>query len=93
MDKGTYTYDRQKDLLNQDKHGLELAAAAEFDWSTALIREDTRRDYGESRFIGLGYIENRLHVIVFTPRKNGYRVISLRRANKREQKRYDQAED
>jgi uncharacterized protein len=56
---------------------------------TALIVEDLRKDYGERRFQALGLIGDRLHMMVFTPRANKAHLISLRKANKREVKRYE----
>jgi uncharacterized protein len=50
---------------------------------------DTRPDYGEPRFIALGLIGNRPHVMVFTPRGDMVRIISLRKANAREITRYE----
>jgi uncharacterized DUF497 family protein len=58
-------------------------------WDSALIIEDSRRDYGERRFQALGLIEARLHMLVFTPRGSQVHVVSLRKANKREVKRYE----
>jgi uncharacterized protein len=58
-------------------------------WDGALIVEDLRKDYGERRFQALGLIGDRLHIMVFTPRANKVHVISLRKANKREVKRYE----
>lgn len=55
-----------------------------------LIVEDDRFDYGESRYRAMGYIGDRLHVVVFTPRGDAVHVISFRKANKREVKSYDQ---
>ena len=49
---------------------------------------DVRNDYGEERLVTMGMIEQRLHVIVYTERGNNIRVISARKANKMEQKRY-----
>ena len=63
--------------------------AAEFEWDSALIVEDLRQGYGERRFQALGLIGDRLHMMVFTPRANKAHVISLRKANKREVKRYE----
>ncbi len=48
-----------------------------------------RRDYGEQRFQAIGYIDVRLHVLVFPPRGRTLHVISLRKANSREVKRYE----
>ena len=69
--------------------GIWFELAARFEWVGALIVEDLRKDYGERRFQALGLIENQLHMMVFTPRANNVHVISLRRANKREVKRYE----
>lgn len=71
--------------------GLSLDLAEQLDWATALIWEDRRKDYGERRYCVLGFIEDRLHSVVFTPRNGKPRVISLRKANKREVNRYEKA--
>lgn len=83
------TFDPKKDLLNQQKHGVSLRAATDFEWDGSLIMRDDRKDYGEMRFIALGYIGNRIYCVVFTDKENGERrIISLRKANSREVKRY-----
>lgn len=69
--------------------GVPFELGAEFAWDGALIVEDLRKDYGERRFQALGLIGDRLHMMVFTPRANKAHVISLRKANKREVKRYE----
>ena len=69
--------------------GISFELAARFEWVGALIVEDLRKDYGERRFQALGLIENRFRMMVFTPRANKAHVISLRKANKREVKRYE----
>ena len=58
------------------------------EWATALMEVDTRKAYGERRFQVLGYIGDRLHAMVFTPREGQVNVISLRKANSREVKKY-----
>ena len=83
-----YEFDLGKDESNFDKHGLPLADADGFEWETAVVREDTRKRYAESRFQATGYIGDRLHVMVFCLRVDAVRVISLRKANKREEKYY-----
>lgn len=83
--------DPRKELRNIAARGLSLDLAELLDWTTALIWEDTRKDYGEPRYCVLGYIAGRLHSVVFTPREGKPRVISLRKANKREVKRYEKA--
>lgn len=85
------TYDPDKCRRNIEERGLSFDIAVDLDWSSALVVEDLRRDYGERRFQVLGYIGDRLHVLVFTPRAAAVHVISLRKANNREVKRYEQA--
>ena len=63
---------------------------SQFDFETAHVHADDRKDYREARYIGVGYIEQRLHVVVFTATQTGLRVISLRKANDREVKAYEQ---
>jgi uncharacterized protein len=82
------TYDPAKSRRNEELRGLPFAFAKDFDWSCALIVEDTREDYSERRFQTLGFIEEHLHMLVFTPRDGAVHVISLRRANRRERTRY-----
>lgn len=86
------TYDPAKCQRNIVERGLPFDLVRDLDWSSALIVEDTRHDYGERRFQVLGFIGERLHVLVFTPRGAAVHVISLRKANKREVKRYEQAD-
>ena len=49
---------------------------------------DDRRDYGENRFITVGFLDGRMVVLVWTPRENARRVISMRKANERERRLY-----
>lgn len=83
-------FDLAKSERNARERGLPFDRADEFDWETALIIEDTRRDYGEPRFRAFGFIGGRMHALVFTPREGGVRVISLRKANRREERRYEE---
>ena len=87
-----FEFDPTKDIANIAKHGVSLEAAVDFDFSesVAWVFDDTRRDYGETRYVGISYIGDVLHVLVFTPRAGGIRVISLREANSREEKLYEQ---
>ena len=82
------SFDPAKDVANSAKHGVSLALAAEMEWVTAVIWPDTRRAYGEARFSGIGYIGHRLFCVTFVDRAASRRVISLRKANRREVKRY-----
>lgn len=66
------------------ERGLDLARAAEvFEGPTRTV-EDDRYDYGETRWITLGYLDDRLVVVVWTPRGDCRRIISMRKANARE---------
>ena len=84
-------FDQDKDVLNFEKHGISLNDADKVEWDTLWAFQDTRYDYNEVRMIGYAYIDLRLHCIVYTDRKDSRRVISLRKANKREIKRYAKA--
>ena len=82
------TYDPTKSERNEAARGLAFSLADEFDWNSALIVEDVRKDYGERRYQAMGMIGEDLYMLVFTPRDSAVHVISLRRANQRERKRY-----
>jgi uncharacterized DUF497 family protein len=81
-------FDPDKDARNIATHGIPLARAGEMDMSAALIREDDRFDYGETRYVAFGDIDDALHCLVFTFRGSKVRAISLRQANKKERRRY-----
>jgi uncharacterized DUF497 family protein len=82
-------FDPAKDALNRHKHGVSLAQAARIDWPKVMAAPDSRRSYGEERYIAATPIGDRLHVVVFTIRNGVLRIISLRKANRREVKRYE----
>lgn len=82
------TFDPAKDAINVAKHGVSLNEAEKFEWDTAITWPDTRRDYGEVRMVGIGYVGSRLHYMAFVERAGAYRIISLRKANLREIKHY-----
>ena len=81
-------FDPAKDDVNRAKHGVSLSGALRLDWSSVVAGPDVRGDYGEPRMIGYGLIADRLYCVVFVPRANKCRVISLRKANRREVTRY-----
>lgn len=85
------TFDPAKDAANTRKHSISLAAATSIEWDEALTWEDARHAYGEARMCALAYIGDRLHYVVYVDRDQARRVISLRRANLREVKRYAEA--
>ena len=58
-----------------------------FAGSTLTVKDD-RRDYGEDRFIAIGFLNGRMVVLVWTPRDGAHRIIGMRKANDRERKLY-----
>jgi uncharacterized DUF497 family protein len=86
---GPFDWDEAKRAANLVRHGVDFAAVVRFDWDNAQLTADARRDYGELRYIAVGRIGPRLHVLVFTPRAELIRIISLRKANAREVRRYE----
>jgi uncharacterized DUF497 family protein len=83
-------FDPAKSEKNSRERGLSFERAADFDFETAVFRIDDRRDYGETRIRALGFLDGRLHALVFTEIAVGIRVISFRKANKREVREYEQ---
>ena len=81
-------FDHAKEAANLAKHGVSLALASEMEWSEALVWQDARRDYGEPRMSALAPYDGRLFFMAFVDRADGRRVISLRKANPREVRRY-----
>jgi uncharacterized DUF497 family protein len=84
-----YEWNDNKRVANRVKHGVDFADAERFDWQTAVEARDDRSQYGEERFVTLGFIDKRLHVLIYTSRRQKIRLISLRRANKREKEFYE----
>jgi uncharacterized DUF497 family protein len=85
------SFDPAKDDVNRAKHGVSLAGAEMLEWEAAVVFPDERTDYGEERVAAIGYIGQRLYVVIFTDRGEERRIISLRKANAREIKRYAEA--
>lgn len=77
-----FVFDPAKDKANIAKHGISLGRAVDFE--IVAFREDDRHDYGETRYRAWGLIDGHYHCLVFTHRKAGIRVISLRRAHQKE---------
>ena len=81
------SYDPAKRQKTLDERGLDFEdAPLVFEGDTFEV-EDTRRDYGETRMICFGYLEDRLVVIGYTPRGSVRHVFSMRKANGREKAR------
>jgi uncharacterized protein len=83
-------FDPDKEAINQAKHGLSLTRAAAGDWTKAYVAVDHRRDYSEVRWYAYLPIEDRIHVVIYTQRDDRTRIISLRRANPREVRKYEE---
>lgn len=85
-------FDPAKDTTNRDTHeGVSLADAAMLDWNGMLVIPDTRHDYKEDRYRGIALLGDRLHSVIFTPRGENLRIISLRRASNKEVDDYEQS--
>ncbi len=81
-------FDSAKDVANQTKHGVSLSVAGELDWEAALVWIDDRFEYSEMRMIALAPKTEILYYVAFVDCGEARRVISLRRANRREVKHY-----
>jgi uncharacterized DUF497 family protein len=81
-------FDPEKDARNIAERGLSFEGVAELDCDTALIVENDRRDHGEVRLRVIGRLGGLLHAAVATPRGEDLRVISFRRASRREARLY-----
>ncbi len=84
-------FDPEKDVTNLSKHGVSLAAAAELDLDAALAWIDDRADYEEKKILTLAPMGDKLFFVLFVDRDEARRVISLRRANRREVSHYVKA--
>jgi uncharacterized DUF497 family protein len=86
-----FEWDDSKAAQNVAKHGVPFEyAVLVFVDPHRLNSVDTRRDYGEERWLTLGKIEARLFAVAYTSRGKVIRLISARKANEREQRRYDE---
>jgi uncharacterized DUF497 family protein len=86
-----YGWDEGKRRRNIATHRVDFAAVDGFEWETSLRSIDDRFEYGETREVAIGFIGVRLHVLVFAERDEIVWVISLRKAEKREIRRYVEA--
>ena len=82
------SFDPDKNERNIRERKLPFELAAEFEFETAHVQTDSRQEYGEARYVALGSLRGRLHVLCFTDAPDGIRVVSFRKANDREVKRY-----
>ena len=85
------SFDPAKNEKNIHERGLSFERAVEFDFQRAIFLVDSRYNYEEIRYIAVGYLERRLHILCFTETPTGIRVISFRKANAREAKKYEKS--
>mgnify|MGYP000162017534 CR=1 FL=1 len=83
-----FEFDPAKDASNQSKHGVSLSVAGELDWDAALVWVDERFEYTETRMVALAPKTKVLYYVAFVDHGEVLRIISLRRANRREVKYY-----
>jgi uncharacterized protein len=83
------TFDPVKNARNIEERGLPFDLVAQLDWETAVSAEDKRKEYGERRLRVLAFLGKRLHAAVITMRGDAVHVISFRKANEKEVKRYE----
>ena len=84
------TYDPRKNERNIRERDLPFDRAADFDFETAVIISRIRD--GDIRRLAIGYLDDRLHVLCYIPQSDGIRVISFRKANRREAKHCGKAQ-
>ena len=84
-----FLFDRSKDRINRNKHGIGLSRAADLDFDAAIFVVDDRNDYGEVRIKAIGFLDARLYALVFTQEGENIRAISLRKASKDEESNYE----
>ena len=84
-------YNPDKNRWNIKERDLSFDLVIDLDWDTAQIIEDSRNNYSEQRLVAAAFLHGRLHIVCFTPIEGGIRVISFRKANPREARKYEQA--
>ena len=82
------SFDPKKDEQTREARGFSLGVGAEVISNQAALIVDGRRDYGEERLISFGYVDKRLYVCVYTVRVDALHIISVRKANEREIRKY-----
>jgi uncharacterized DUF497 family protein len=85
-----FEWDEVKRRANYIKHGLDFRDTEKVFQGITLTAEDNRQDYGETRFISLGLLDDLVVVVVYTERSEKTRIISMRKANQKERKAYEE---
>ncbi|SPF48986.1 conserved hypothetical protein [Candidatus Sulfotelmatobacter kueseliae] len=85
-------WDEAKNRANIRKHGFDFADAEEMFRGALVVRPDTREDYGEDRWIGIGMIRGQVAFVAFAERREDtIRIVSLRKADHEERREYEEA--
>jgi uncharacterized DUF497 family protein len=84
-----FEWDDRENSLNIAKHGIDFVAAHDFMWHNAIVFDRSRPEDGEPRYAAVGFLNGAVHTIIFTRRGKKTRIISLRRANKMEERCYE----
>jgi hypothetical protein len=82
------TYDPEKRAKTLAERGLDFDDAVQVFAGPTVDFIDDRQDYGEERWLSFGHLESRLIVVVWTPREDARHIISMRKANEREKKKF-----
>jgi len=83
------TYDAEKRELTLEKRGLDFEDAVHVFAGPVFDLEDDRQNYGETRWLTFGLLNERMVALVWTPRGEARHIISMRKANERERKKYE----
>ena len=83
------TFNAVKNEVNIRERNLSFEAVNEFGFHDADYFVDDRKEYGETRWIAIGYYRKRLHVLCYVETEKGIRVISFRKANSKEARKYE----
>jgi uncharacterized DUF497 family protein len=85
-----FQWDETKRQYNIEKHGIDFVDAAEIFDDVRIEFEDSRRRYGEPRMCTFGFMQGQLICVIYTLRNEEVRLISARKANEREKRKYDE---
>lgn len=83
-----YEWDDDKSKVNRKIRGFDFEVIHDFDWTTAVVNIDNRKDYGEDRYRAFGLIGDKVYAVAFTFRGDNIRVISIRRVHAKEGRKY-----
>ena len=82
-----YEWDEAKNFANLEKHGVDFWSIYSFDWNNAVVESSPR--FEEMRWMATGLIGDRLYCVIYTDREERRRIISLRKANPRDRRKYE----